>query len=163
MTLTSNQSLELRVRLLEDIEEIRKLKARYCRFQDGGWAEHGPTHMGPSADLFVEDGVFDGRPLMPLAEGREAIRTLFLNYRAVPFALHHVMNPLIEVQGDHGEGHWHLIVCATQPDATSHCILGSYLEEYVRTPVGWRFKTMRVVIARAFEQVGGWGVLGRSF
>jgi hypothetical protein len=38
----AGSALEKRVQLLEDIEEISKLKASYCNYVDGGWDR--PTH-----------------------------------------------------------------------------------------------------------------------
>ena len=41
------KSLEERIRILEDQQEIAKLKARYVNWNDGGWK--GPTHTHPQA------------------------------------------------------------------------------------------------------------------
>lgn len=49
-------SLEGRVQKLEDIEEIRRLRALYCYYDDGGWPEHGSSHAGPCAELYTDDG-----------------------------------------------------------------------------------------------------------
>ena len=48
------------------------------------------------------------------AVGLEKIRKFFTNSRkAMPFAVHMVMNPIIEVDGDRAEGTWYLFQAAT--------------------------------------------------
>lgn len=100
-----SRSLEERVRILEDQQEIIKLKAKYVNYNDGGWK--GPTHTNPQAvaDMFTEDGVWDGRPGTGYAKGRAEIKQLFETFGAVPFIVHYVTNPLIEVDGDTATGH----------------------------------------------------------
>lgn len=137
------EALERRVTELQDKEDIRALKARYCAYVDGGWPEHGGTHGGPVADLFVEDGVWDASPGMPAAEGRAAIRRLFVDLRAIPFAFHNAICPHIDVRGDEAFAHWHFIGCSEMPDGASAWFLGTYKEHYVRTPDGWRYKLMK--------------------
>jgi len=153
------EMLEARLRRLEDIEAIRRLKAAYCACGDGGWPEHGPSHMGPFADLFVEDAVWDGRPIAAFAEGREAIHELVvLGSRPIPFVMHNVMNPEIDIaaDGNTATGKWHVIAPLSRPDGSSHLIFGTYDERYVRTAQGWRFQSIRFVAARSGEPAAGW-------
>lgn len=152
-------ALQAELRELRDKEEIRQLKATYCHYADGGWPERGGTHMGPVADLFVEDGVWDASPGMPAAHGREAIRRLFVDLRALPFAMHNVMNPMIEVKGDAATGYWHFIGCSEMPDGATAWFLGTYTEEYVRTAEGWRYKLLKYTAIRQAPRPGGWGPL----
>ena len=151
------KTLEQRVRILEDRQEIIELKARYINVNDGGW--RGPTHTDPEAvaNMFVEDGVWDGRPSTPLAEGRAAIRTAFENFGVVPFVVHYVTNPIIDVHGDTATGHWHALVTMTVPGDQALWILGYYIEDYVRTADGWKFKTMRFDTAATTPYELGWG------
>lgn len=142
------EALERRVLELQDKEDIRALKARYCAYVDGGWPEHGGTHAGPVADLFVEDGVWDASPGMPAARGKAAIRQLFIDLRAIPFAFHNAICPDIRVSGDEATGHWHFIGASEMPDGASAWFLGTYEERYVRTPEGWRYRLMKYVGVR---------------
>jgi hypothetical protein len=148
------EAAELRkaLQLQRDLEEIRQLKYAYCRANDGGWPESGPAHMGPTADLFVEDGVWDGRPVAPLAEGREAIRRMIVDYRTLaPFALHLMINPDIVVEGDIARGRWRALVATeVAGGASAMLIAGAYTDVYVRTPEGWRFKSLRFEEIRRF-------------
>lgn len=150
-------TIEERLRVLEDREEIVKLKYRYVNLNDGGWA--GPTHAHPDAvaELFVEEGVWDGRPYTGYARGREEIRQLFRQFGAMPFIVHYVTNPLIDVSGDGASGHWHALVTATMPGGDAIWILGTYQDEYVRTASGWRIKSLRFVSAANSPYDLGWG------
>ncbi len=83
------EDLERRLRVLEDIETIKKLKARYCAYCDNNYDADG------IASLFTEDAVWDGGKFGRY-EGREAIRTFFRGApRIFPFAIHQVMNPIM--------------------------------------------------------------------
>jgi hypothetical protein len=149
------QTLEQKIQLLLDIEEIRKLKYLYCKYNDGGWVDQPLSHQGPAADLFVEDGVWDARPVA-IAEGREEIRKLFASFAALPMAYHSVLNPIIEVNGDTATGHWHMVGGGIGLTGSSTLGLGLYEDTYVRTPDGWRVKTMRVIWGRRANIAEGW-------
>ncbi len=89
------EELESRVRTLEDIEELKRLKARYCAYCDDSYDADG------LASLFTEDAVWDGG-MRGLAEGREAIRDFFLRApQRLPFALHGD-EPHYRGEGRHG-------------------------------------------------------------
>src|SRR5260370_30256692 len=97
-------TLARKVRVLEDIEAIKQLKALYCKYCDGGWA--GPTHdYDKIAALFTEDAVTDGTA--GRTQGRENIRRLYKSYQASPLAFHRLTNPIIEAAGDRASGNWH--------------------------------------------------------
>ena len=157
------KTIEQRLQALEDREEIIKLKARYVNYNDGGWA--GPTHSAPEAiaDMFVEDGIWDRSPHVGCAAGREAIRQLFRSFGAVPFIVHYVTNPLIEVAGDRATGHWHVLVTSTLPDRTAVWTLGIYEDQYVRTADGWKFKSVRFTAAANTSYELGWGKMQYAF
>ena len=138
-----NESLESRIQRLEDIEAIKQLKARYCALCDDGY------DADQLADLFTEDALWHGGSL-GIAEGREKIRKFFQNTPAVmPFAVHMVMNPAIEVDGDTATGRWYLFQAATfqpaaKPAATALWGSARYDEEYVRVDGEWKFKSLRL-------------------
>lgn len=151
-----SKTLEERVQALEDREAIIQLKARYTHINDGGWK--GPTHTDPAAiaDMFTEDGVWDGAPSAGYAKGRDAIKALFEGFRAMRFVIHYVSNPLIQVDGDTATGHWHALVTSTMPEQGALWILGYYKDEYVRTADGWKFKTLRFETAALAPYETGW-------
>ncbi|MBS0377169.1 MAG: nuclear transport factor 2 family protein [Proteobacteria bacterium] len=151
------EELEARVRRVDDVQEICKLKARYCLNNDGGWPEQGPSHSGPALDDFAEDAVWDGTPFLPVTRGREAIRRTQQEHQAVPFVMHCVMNPIIEVQGDTATGRWSCIIPITSAEGEDRVLLGTYDERYVRTPQGWKYSYIKFTAARAAPKAGGWG------
>ncbi len=151
------EALEARVRILEDVQAITRLKNGYCIHSDGGWPAKPHTHAGSVADDFTDDGVWDGRPFAPRVEGREAIRELFRNYRTIPFVIHYVMNPRIDVEGDAATGHWHLLAPLTSPDGSHRWVMGMYRETYVRKPEGWKCTSLRFDTARVVPVPAGWG------
>ena len=134
-----NQELEARILRLEDIESIRQLKARYCFLCDDGYDADG------LAELFVEEAVWDGGDL-GRAEGRDRIRRFFeRSPSALSFAVHMVMNPLIEVDGDEATGVWYLYQAATLVEG-SQPLWGSarYDERYRRESDGWKFVSLEL-------------------
>jgi hypothetical protein len=157
------RTIEERLQILEDREEIIRLKARYVNLNDGGWT--GPTHSNPQAvaEMFVEDGIWDGRPTTGYAVGRQAIKELFDAFQIVPFIVHYVTNPIIEIDGDRAKGHWHALVTMTMPDRQALWNLGLYHEEYIRTVEGWKFKTLRFETAAISPYELGWGKLQQAY
>ena len=79
------QDLKQKLKIHDDMEAIRKLKAMYCHYCDGGWEGHGPSHMGPYEELFTEDGVWDWSVndntlyLNHLFEGKPLVREFIAN------------------------------------------------------------------------------------
>lgn len=138
-----NSSLEQRIRKIEDYQAILDLKGRYCNACDGGWGR--PSHdYDTVSDLFTEDAVWDGRPGLPMVEGREAIRAMMQKFREqLPFIIHHVMNPVIDIDGDTATGHWHAIIHYQRSKGASTSF-AFYEETYVRTEGGWRIRSLRV-------------------
>ena len=131
----SVEDLERRIQTLEDIEEIKRLKHRYCAACDNNF------DADAIASLFTENAVWDGGNFGKL-EGREAIRSFFQNAsKNMPFAIHMVLNPIIEVNGDTAKGTWYLFQTCTFAEG-DRAIWGSarYDEEYVRVNGKWMFK-----------------------
>ena len=101
------RDIERRLGVLEDIQEIKRLKASYCAFCDNSYDADGLS------SLFAENGVMDDG-WRGGAEGREEIRKFFIKAGPrVPFARHMVMNPIIEVAGDEAKGTWYLFEACT--------------------------------------------------
>ncbi len=127
-----------RLQTLEDIEQIRKLKALYCQACDDN---HNPERLGP---LFTEDAVWEASSV-GRAEGRTAIQKLLGDIGrsgTIRNSAHHAMNPVIEVAGDTASGDWRLIMLYTgfTPAGELHFsrIIGWYKEEYRRVDQGWQ-------------------------
>jgi hypothetical protein len=149
--------LMARLRTLEDIMEIARLKAAYCEAVDGGWDRR--THRGEEvASLFVDDGVWDAGRIGGRGEGREGITRIINSFQQMPFALHRVSNPDIRVNGDEAVGKWHVIAYLSQPDGTPVMFMGVYRDKFVRTQEGWKFKHLGGGAAYFASHRSGWGV-----
>ena len=133
------EDLERRIKALEDIEEIKKLTARYCAYCDDSY------DADAIADLFTEDAVWDGG-MRGRAEGREGIRDFFArSSQRLPFAIHMVMNPIIEVEGDTAKGTWYLFQPCTFAEG-DQAVWGSarYDDEYVRINGRGMFQNLKL-------------------
>lgn len=136
----SQRELEARLRAMEDIEEIRKLKAAYCAACDD-------DHNGDAvAALFVPDGTWE-RSGAPPCHGHAEIAAYMFAIRNAGFmarSAHMVMNPVIHVDGDTATGHWRFVMMYTTADESSFSrIIGTYDETYVRHEGRWRFASLR--------------------
>lgn len=132
--------LERRLRVLEDIDAIAKLKAAYCAACDD-------DHNGEAvAALFVEDGTWE-RAGQPPCHGRDAIAA-YMNRihhsRVMNRSAHMVTNPVIEVDGDEATGRWRFVMMYTASDDRSFVrIIGHYRETYVRRDGRWFFQSLQ--------------------
>ena len=135
----SLKDLEQRIKTLEDIEAIKNLKRRYCTYCDD---DYGAAAL---ADLFMPDATIitiwdDG--IRGRADGQEEIRHFFQQAsQSLPFAVHMVLNPIIEVNGDKANGTWYLFQACTFSDG-DRAVWGSarYDEEYARVDGQWKFQ-----------------------
>ena len=135
--------LESRIKVLEDIEEIKRLKRRYCALCDDSY------DADALAELFTEDAVWDGGD-RGKNQGREQIRSFFKAApRRLPFAIHMVTNPIIEVHGDTANGTWYLFqpcTFAAGEGNPERAVWGAarYDEEYVRQDGQWKFQNLKL-------------------
>ena len=135
----TEQGLAAKMQRLEDIEAIHNLKAKYCDFCDDGYDADG------IASLFVEDAVWEGEvPVRKKHEGREAIRALFSGMsNELRFAVHNVINPIIEVNGDTAHATWNLLQPCTK-DRQGYCGSGVYQANLVKINGQWFFKNLKI-------------------
>jgi hypothetical protein len=138
----TDASIESRLQVLEDIEAIRQLKARYCAGCDD---DHNPETL---ASLFHDDAVWEATS-SGRYEGLAAIKGFFADLRAsgrIRNSAHHAINPIIDIDGDHATGHWRLIMLYTAnvPDGSVQYlrIIGWYRETYRRSNGEWRFQSL---------------------
>jgi ketosteroid isomerase-like protein len=145
------KTIEERLRVLEDLEEIRKLKARYAAACDDNY------NADDIAALFAEDASWDGGALGK-ADGRAAIHRFFSRAAEFfPFAIHNVMNPIIDVDGDRATGQWYLLQPATMAKGNQAVWLAAvYHDEYVRSAGRWMFKRLKVTSHFLTPYEEGW-------
>lgn len=152
------KSLEERVQAIEDRDAIAKLQAQYVNCNDGGWS--GPTHQSPKAvaNMFTADGIWEGPFNIVRAQGGSAIEELFVQFQVIPFIVHYLMNPIIDVDGDRARGEWHALVTTTTPDRQAFWTFGKYVNEYLRTAEGWKYTKMTFDTAAASSYEKGWAI-----
>ena len=134
----NTDELAQRIHTLESIEAIKKLKARYCALCDNQY------DADSLAELFTEDAVWDGGGF-GRHEGREAIRKFFQSAPEIfPFAIHNVMNPIIEIDGvnvDTATGQWYIFqACTLAKSNQAAWLAGRYNEKYEKQGGEWKFK-----------------------
>lgn len=147
----TTDTLEQRIRRLEDLEAIRLLKTRYAAACDNGYE---PDVL---AAMFTEDAIWDGG-FIGRSEGREAIREFFRgSSRRLSFARHHVLNPMIEIDGDTAIGTWYLLQACTYVDG-QEAVWGSgtYHDRYCRHGGEWKFTHVRIDVHFWTPYADGW-------
>src|ERR1700730_1588189 len=144
LRLMSATDIEKRITVLEDIEAIKRLKARYCAICDD---DHNPDKI---ATVFAEDGIWEGGDFGK-AQGHQAIRKLFEGFqRLISFSQHNLMNPIIEVDGDHAKGTWYLLGPFTFREKNdARWIACRYEDDYVKVNGEWKYKHLRAIIRLA--------------
>ncbi len=152
---TNDETIERRLRRLEDVEQIRVLKARYCDRCDAGYDADG------IAALMTDDAVWDGGATFGVFEGREAIREHFRNAsRRVSIARHQVMNPMIEVEGDDATGQWLLFqpctVAAAGATDRAVWLAATYRDRYRRVDGRWLISATVIDVAFFTPYDRGW-------
>jgi len=135
----NDDDIERRIRRLEDLEALRALKHRYCMYCDDGY---DAERLAP---LFAADAVWDGGVLGRFV-GREAIRAFFVQCsKRVPFAIHQVTNPILEIDGERASGRWYLwepIVFAAGNRGL--WMAARYDDRYRREGGAWLFESVKV-------------------
>jgi len=141
-----------RITVLEDIEAIKKLKARYCAVCDDA---HNPDKI---TTLFAEDGIWEGLDGIGSHQGHAAIRKLFENFRdRISFSQHNVMNPIIEVSGDHAKGSWYFMGPFTFRKGNRQIWLAArYEDDYVKVSGQWKFQHLRAIGRMTAPYEKGW-------
>jgi hypothetical protein len=138
----TSESVDNRVRHLEDTEAIRVLMARYHQLCDG-WTAEG-SHKNPEAisELFTEDGAWavGPTPIVGRAAIAEQARRL---QKAIPWIVHFFTNPVVSISGDQASGEFKGQVRVRREGRTvAGVILGVYRAQLVRQDAGWLFSSL---------------------
>ena len=145
--------IEIRLRRVEAVEQIRSLKTRYCDLCDQGYPADELT------ELFTEDGAWDGRE-MGVFEGRDAIHKFFTNMpNVMSFAIHHVTNSSVEVSEDikTATGRWYLLQTATLKASNEAVWLAArYHDQMVFKDDKWLFQRVNLISRFYASYEAGW-------
>ena len=143
----TSSELEKKIQYLTDLEEIKRLRSLYSYHADAHDSENW-------ANLFTEDGVFE-TDAFGTHEGRDAIRAL----EHLPFAVHYVTNPIIDIDGDQATGKWLLLEpCSFPQDDERQPIWGAakYEDDYLRVDGEWKFKRVKLMSLMWSPYEKGW-------
>jgi hypothetical protein len=134
------------VATLAALEELRRLKARYCQYVDQKrWSELG--------GLFAPDAVMGSERggAVHTTQGRDAIVARIREVLADRPTIHHASNPDIRLTSPTGaEGIW-TVSYTSQGGPTGH---GHYLESYVRREGRWFYARMILRVDFVVEKSG---------
>jgi len=130
--------LEARIRVLEDIEAIKKLKHMYWNSVDNLlWDE--------VVDCFSEDGVIDYEPDIKM-EGKKDIAAHIKEKLHEHIGVHQGHHPVIQITTDTtATGRWQLYVYAYQDFIKMGIRLGGYYDdEYVKEDGEWKISRSKM-------------------
>lgn len=130
------EGLEKRVKVLEDIEAIKKLHINYvyllCNLQ---WDD--------MLECFAEDATMELLD-QGVSKGKKEISGVFHNVLAKMIKRndgHFVGQPVISVKGDRAKGHWILYLFFAEPEVK--WLQGRQDCEYVRVNGEWKFSSVK--------------------
>jgi len=130
------KDLETRIRILEDIEEIKKLKSRYMYcLNERDW--------DGVVDFYTEDAIVDFG-LFGKYEGKKEIEKFFKETfpPVTSFTLHMSQDPIIEVDGDRAKGKWNMHESLTVAEANKAAWgAATYDDEFVKEKGKWKCKS----------------------
>jgi uncharacterized protein (TIGR02246 family) len=146
------EELEKRVGVLEDIEAIKKLKARYCQAADDNY---NPERFCP---LFTEDAVWDGGKTFGVYRGKKAIMEFFAHVsKDITFAVHYgTLVPDITVQGDKAYAHWYGLVPMTLTGGKACWLAHFYDDTCVKIKGEWLIKEIKTTVLFQTPYEEGW-------
>jgi hypothetical protein len=153
----ANQSEGAAIRKLLDIEEIKKLHARYTFSVD----EHKWDDV---ADLFTEDAIGDwgygSEGSRGRYEGRKGITRFFeLASEEASMFRHMVIQPDIEVEGDRAHARWYMFGFGTYnlPEGeTAAWTHGKYMNDLVKKDGEWKISHLKFQFTFQTPYHEGW-------
>jgi hypothetical protein len=156
----TQQSLEARIKMLEDIEDIKKLMFNYTY-----WLDYGEQEK--VIDCFIDNAVMDVQVRGEVKEdentfafkfeGKEALRNFYniiVHEKDRFSASHLILNPVVDVQGDRAAGRFYLL----EPTNIARAMWGHgrYDMEFVRVDDLWKISFFGFLWNFNTPYVEGW-------
>ena len=146
------EEIAAKLKKLEDIEEIKKLQARYAYLVDTSQPDKIP-------DLFADEFTMELEGLPPLKTKDEVLKIFRATAKRYSMTRHMTMTPYIEVDGDRAKGTWYLFGPFTRqtregPQAVWEA--GRYDNEYVREHGEWKFSRWSFKFTMHTPYEDGW-------
>ena len=151
------EELEKRIQTLEDLEAIKRLKARYAQLCDERYAkgkEDLETIVSEFAKLFTEDAVWDGGKFS-VCKGRKEIYEHFMK-PTYSFAVHYFTMVNMTIDNNQASGSWILLVPATTFDNTAVWLAGQEDEEYIKINGQWLISHLKLTLFFHTPYDKGW-------
>jgi len=144
------KELEKRVQVLEDLEEIKKLKVRYAKYVDDNF------NVEKLGELFTEDAVWGGEAWGEF-RGREVIKEYFAGMsKHMIFSCHRIVAPDITVEGNKAYGTWYGMnsgILRNGKGFWSSCL---YIDEYKKIKGKWLMSNVKLRHFYRSPYEGGW-------
>jgi SnoaL-like protein len=141
------------VRKIADTLEIQNLKATYCQAADAVTRDAaGSTEILRS--LFIPEVNADYG--VAICEGRDALVGYLVKMIGDmnEWLMHGLQTPRIEVDGDSARGEWVVMVQIKQRQLSGkEMLVGRYIDEFVRTPEGWRISDVKFAEEGVYPQI----------
>ena len=129
--------LERKIQILEDIEAIKKLKARY-------WNSVDTQQWDNLADCYAEDVIFES-PHLGRVEGRDFIVKVLKRAMKNVKTAHQGHNPEIDITAETtATGRWALNDRVEMADRKIFQGCGHYEEDYIKQAGRWKIKRSRL-------------------
>lgn len=149
-----SKDFEKRILLLEDRENIRRLKYQYCELCDNNY------NADALIELFTDDAIWDAGGDFGQFNGREEIHTFFSSMPSrVRFSVHTAINDIIDINGDEATGRWRANIPSsfiTEAGDVPHWLFVEYDDAFRRVNGNWRFTRVRSIIHRSGPHQSGW-------
>ena len=144
------EELAKKVQVLEDLEEIKKLKVRYAKYCDDNY---NPEKL---AELFSEDAVWGGGA-WGAYRGRAAIKEYFAGIsKRITFACHRIVSPDITVEGDKAHGTWYGMTTGILRNGQGFYSSCLYHDEYKKIDGKWLKSNVQIDHFYQSPYEGGW-------
>ena len=140
------KELEARIKRLEDIEEIKRLKATYAILCDDGLDKI--KNRDEMLSHFTDDATLDfGLGEGSQFYGKEGLKVFFGEVvpGAISYCMHVVHNAIIDIDGDKAKGRYYFEAPTTDSITDkAQWMVGNYFEEYARVDGKWKFTSIKV-------------------
>jgi hypothetical protein len=124
---------------LEDKDAIRELLHRYCFCMDEG-------RFAELAALFAPDGEWIA-PYRTATGPADIAAWLQQSVPQEPRRMHYVMNSIISIEGARATVRSNYLVMVEGPNGPVPSVCGTYDDDLVKHPAGWRFQSRRLIHA----------------
>lgn len=142
MSADRTDTIERRLRLLEDRGAIAELTANYAKAVNQGW-NSVEVDVAALSHIFAPNAVWHSRAMEIRAEGLAAIVAgVERGTRATDFAMHSYTNPVVRIDVDHAEANWLLFIASRRHSGSPNIVFIEDVIAYVRTSEGWRVQSI---------------------